>query len=169
VLSRLADDPPPADPSVTDRPAHRATRIRPTSLVVLRRPTEIMIIRSTDPSGEPFLRLPGGGIEPGERAVQAAVREVREEVGATLVNPRLLGVVENIFRTGNTASVHELYFVISGDLAEAGFSDPGWSGLVRGTGQPLAWLTETDLRAGSTPFHPAAVLDLIGDRSTMYR
>lgn len=163
VLSRLANDAaPPADPSATGRPAPRPTRIRPTSLVVLRRAKEILVIHSADPGGEPFLRLPGGGIEPGERAVQAAVREIREEVGATLLNPRLLGVVENLFRTGNDTSVHELCFVISGDLAESGFSEPGWSGLVRDTGQPLAWLPETDLRAGATPFHPAAVLDLIG-------
>lgn len=57
VLSRLADDPPSADTSVTGRPAHRPARIRPTALVVLRRAAEIMVIRSTDPGGEPFLRL----------------------------------------------------------------------------------------------------------------
>ncbi len=162
VLSRIADDEaPPVDPAVPERPAPRPAHIRPTALVVLRRAAEIMLIRSTDSSGEPFLRLLGGGIEPGEQSVQAAVREIREEVGATLVNPRLLGVVENLFRTGSDASVHELCFVVTGDLAEAGFSEPGWSGLVRDTGQPLAWLPWTHLRAGSTPFHPAGVLDLI--------
>jgi len=51
VLSRIADDAPPADPSETDQPPHRPTRIRPTSLVVLRRATEILVIRSTDASG----------------------------------------------------------------------------------------------------------------------
>ncbi len=163
VLSRLADDAaPPADLSATDRPAPRPTRIRPTSLVVLRRAKEILVIRSTGPGGEPFLRLPGGGIEPGERAVQAAVREVREEVGATLLNARLLGVVENLFRTGNREPVHELCFVMSGDLAESGVQRTGWSGLVLDTGQPLTWLPETDLRDGSTPFYPTAVLDLVG-------
>lgn len=161
VLSHLADDPPPADPSTTDRSAPRPARIRPTSLVVLRRAGEIMVIRSTGPGGEPFFRLPGGGIEPGERAVQAAVREVREEVGATLLNPLLLGVVENLFQTGNDASVHELCFVVTGDLVESGFSEPGWFGLVCDTGQPLAWLPETELRAGPIPFHPTAVLELV--------
>jgi len=83
-------------------------------------------------------------------------------VGATLLKARLLGVVENLLWTGNREPVHELCFVMSGDLAESGFSEPGWSGLVLDTGQPLTWPPETDLRDGSTPFHPAAVLDLIG-------
>lgn len=104
VLSRIAEDAPSAA-SVADRPAPRPPRIRPTALVVLRRAADILVIRSTDANGELFLRLPGGGIEPGERAVQAAVREVREEVDATLVEPRLLGVVENLFQTGNGATL----------------------------------------------------------------
>ena len=83
VLSRIAEDAPSAA-SVADRLAPRPPRIRPTALVVLRRAADILVIRSTDANGEPFLRLPGGGIEPGERAAQAAVREVREEVDATL-------------------------------------------------------------------------------------
>lgn len=160
VLSRVADDSPPAAPTA-DRPSGPPARIRPTALVVLRRAAEILVIRSTQPGGEPFLRLPGGGIEPGERAVQAAVREVREEVGATLVGPRLLGVVEHLFLGGNGVTVHEICFVVSGALAEARFTMSGWSGLVCDTGQPLAWLPETELRAGPIPFHPTAVLELV--------
>jgi len=83
-----------------------------------------LVIRSTDANGEPFLRLPGGGIEPGERAAQAAVREVREEVDATLVEPRLLGVVENLFQTGNGATL----FLSGGAVPE---------GQRHGEGQPV--------------------------------
>lgn len=162
VLSRIAGDEAPAgDRAVTDRSTPRPVQIRPTALVVLRRAAHVLVIRSTAPSGAPFLRLPGGGIEPGERAVQAAVREIREEVGATLVDPRLLGVVENLFTTPGAASVHEHCFVISGQLAEPELGERAWSGLVRDTGHPWSWLAEADLRAGSTPFHPAAVLDLL--------
>ena len=64
-------------------------------LVVVDEQGRILLLDCTDPGapGTVWAELPGGGIEPGEDAVQAAVREVLEETGlevpAAAVGPLL--------------------------------------------------------------------------------
>ncbi|MET4782178.1 NUDIX domain-containing protein [Glaciihabitans sp. UYNi722] len=67
-----------------------------------------------NPSG--FHRLIGGSVELGETSLQAFKREIREEFGATVVHPELLGVVENIF-TLDKEPGHEIVFIFGSRLA----------------------------------------------------
>ncbi len=75
--------------------------------------------RGDDPSKTPsaFHRPLGGGVELGERSDAAVVREIAEELHATLIETRLLGVLESIFVYDGTPG-HEVAFVYVGQLAE---------------------------------------------------
>lgn len=65
--------------------------------VVCLRGDEVLLIRRGTPPRQGEWSLPGGRIEPGERAVDAALRELREETGVEAEIIGLLDVVDGIF------------------------------------------------------------------------
>ena len=94
--------------------------VRPISLGIIRRSDgRVLMERGTDVlRNETYWRIIGGGIEFQESAVEALVREVREELGLAVVDVHFLGVMENIFFL-NGAPGHEIMMV-----HEARFQDP---------------------------------------------
>ncbi len=62
---------------------------------------EVLIIERAKPTLSGIWSLPGGHIEPGERAAEAATREVWEETGVTVEILALADVVDVILRDGN--------------------------------------------------------------------
>ncbi len=90
--------------------------------------THHAVLRGHDPTSDRvFHRLLGGSVELGERSRTAIVREIAEELKATLVEPELLGVVENVFTFDGEVG-HEIVFVYAGRLAEGDVVPPegGW-------------------------------------------
>ena len=58
-------------------------------IMLLNRADEVLVARRIDMPGMPAWQMPQGGIDPGETPVQAALRELREEIGTDKVE--LLG------------------------------------------------------------------------------
>jgi 8-oxo-dGTP diphosphatase len=69
----------------------------PTVGVVCLRGAEVLLIRRGTPPRLGEWSLPGGRIEPGERAVDAAARELLEETGVTAELHGVLDVVDGLF------------------------------------------------------------------------
>lgn len=86
--------------------------------VVCLKGDEVLLIRRGTPPRMGEWSLPGGRIEPGERAIDAALRELREETG---VEARILGlidVVDGIFPEANR------HYVLIDYVAEWTSGDP---------------------------------------------
>lgn len=87
----------------------------------------------------PGLCFPGGHVEPGESFVESVIREVREETGLTIENPRLCGVKQ--FQTREGARYVLLFFKANRFSGEICASDEGevfWIPRSRLTHYPLA-------------------------------
>jgi len=137
--------------------------IRVLAIGVFRDGGRILVARGIDPAtGEPFYRPLGGGVEFGERAQTALRREIAEELDGTIEEPRLLGVLENLFEYAGRAG-HEIIFVF-----DARFSDPSWYARTElpvteaGTGwEPARWISIEALSAGPERLVPLGILPLL--------
>jgi 8-oxo-dGTP pyrophosphatase MutT (NUDIX family) len=122
----------------------------------------LLLLRSVDPAdGSVFWFPPGGGIEPGEDASTAAVREVWEETG--LQNLRLEGEVwtrRHVFNWGATTHDQlERWF-----LARVSHFQPAPQGLSAAEQQEITefrWWTLTDMDDTTDLLTPRALPELL--------
>ena len=85
-------------------------RLRQRATVVLVRNGRVLLV--SDESGT--FSMPGGGIEPGEQPVEAAVRELHEETGLTATR------AEFWFTWASSANMHHVFLVeADGEVAIA--------------------------------------------------
>jgi len=153
---------------MTSGTAAPGSSVRVISIAVVRSGGAILLERGEDPDKpEKFLRAVGGGVQFQERALDAVVREWREELGATLTSLVPLGVIENIF-TYLGRPRHEIVFVHAASVQEQWLYEREELTVVEPArdGQPacdhqLVWSTIAKLRADRTPVYPSGLLDLL--------
>jgi ADP-ribose pyrophosphatase YjhB (NUDIX family) len=137
-----------------------ATHIRAIALGLVRRGDALLMSAVRDDHGTlKGWRSPGGGIELGERATEALRRELMEELGQAIAEPRLLAVMENIYQHHGVLG-HEVAFVF-----EAAFADPAayrreaFEYVDGGMPCEAVWIDVARLRARPTPLFPAGLID----------
>ncbi|MGI8522253.1 MAG: NUDIX hydrolase [Nocardioides sp.] len=115
----------------------------------------VSVNRPTNENPDGFHRLVGGGVELGETHREAIVREVDEELGATIHDLAFLATVENIFWIDDVLG-HEIVFLYSGRLEPQPAVIDATLTESDGTIVPVTWRPFDD--AGeSLPLYPAGI------------
>ena len=97
-----------------------------TNMCMVQDGSRVLVINRNDP-GWPGLAFPGGHVEAGEAFADSVIREVYEETGLTIEQPRLCGIKQ--FRTEeNSRYIVLLYRTdkFAGELISSGEGEVFW-------------------------------------------
>jgi ADP-ribose pyrophosphatase YjhB (NUDIX family) len=137
--------------------------IRVKVICIFQNGKRILVGDAFDPSkNEWFYCPPGGGVEFGETSEEALRREIREELDTEIENPKLLGVLENIF-TFNGWQGHEIVFVYDAQLIKHTlYSQDKFTGHEsKGETYNAIWLDLETIGPETPPVYPDGLLELI--------
>jgi 8-oxo-dGTP pyrophosphatase MutT (NUDIX family) len=152
----------PANGTGTEVVRRRAARV-----VVVAADRQVLMIEGFDPHHpeQPYWYTIGGGVEPGETDLEAAVREVWEETGRTITSDDLVGPVhhdEGSFSfEGRTITQEQVFYgwvTERFDAVPAGLAELE----LRSTIQ-IAWVDPAARRARGEAVYPRALEQLVDD------
>ena len=137
-------------------------RVRVIAVAIILKDECLLCMTVLDPdSGETHFRPLGGQIEFGERAADAVVRELREELGREIEVVEHLGTSENIFEVRGEVG-HEYVAQFHARFAQ-GHEPEGLFPLkgIESDGSPIEahWLLLTDALNGAVTLYPAGLSD----------
>ncbi len=55
-----------------------------------------ILLKKRKGSHAPYYSIPGGTLEPGETFEQGAIREIEEEIGITIIEPKVIAITNNL-------------------------------------------------------------------------
>lgn len=144
------------------RPEVPTGRLRPIALGVIRRNDEILVFEGYDPSkAANFFRPLGGGINFGERGAEAIRRELAEELGVDIDDPRYLGTLENLFVYDGRPG-HEICLIYEVTFRDrALYARDRFEGREAESSFHAQWKQLSDFRGGDR-LYPGGLLDLLG-------
>lgn len=147
-------------------PEQRPRRTRIGVRVVVTDGSAVLLLRDTDPGlpGSRWLVTPGGGIDPGETPIEAALRELTEETGlvvtaADLVGPVMTRVAVHGYSDQILTQTEAFYVVVTPRF------EPDTTGHTedeRITLDGHAWVPLADLADPPVPIWPAVLAEVIG-------
>lgn len=128
--------------------SHRSPRLK-ARVAIADRDDRILCVLHAKPDQEPFWCLPGGNVDRGEGLLAAGVRELLEEVGATVV-------VDGALLVADGPAVDAVEVILRGSLAdgEPGTTDTSGDAYLA----DVAWFPRTNLPPS---FRPAALRTLL--------
>lgn len=120
---------------------------------------KVLLYEGQSKTGDKFLRPLGGHIEMGEYAIDAARREIKEELRTAPTDVTLLTIRENIFHYDGKLT-HEYIFLFRASLVDTTFYEklhiPFYEGEVVGA---ATWHDIASLRQSSIPVVPDGVVE----------
>ncbi|HEK1011780.1 TPA: NUDIX hydrolase [Pseudomonas putida] len=145
-----------------------APRIRPLALCVFHHQGRILVNIFKDPITKQTLSRPlGGGIDFGERASDAVIREIDEELGQSINDVRLLGSLESLF-TYDGKPGHEIVQVFDARFDDESLYEQPWLDGRESDGGPFRakWCNSAEL-ARDYPLVPQGLLDMLRNLSLL--
>ena len=135
--------------------------VRAKAICVFLNGGRLLAIAGFDPTKEQRFWVPiGGRVEFGELSRDAIVREVREELSTEIEDPRLLGVLENIFTFDGDAG-HEIVFVYDATFIDTSFYERKEVIGVEGNNEFTAHWIDPHAPMNGWPLYPDGLLDLL--------
>jgi 8-oxo-dGTP pyrophosphatase MutT (NUDIX family) len=137
--------------------------IRPIALGIFCHDGKLLVFEGHDANkGETFYRPLGGGIEFGEYGAQAMAREIREEIGAVVMDVRYLGLCENIFTYAGEPG-HEIALLFDGRFVDRSLYERDEMEAVEPGGVTfrVLWKPLADFADGRVPLYPDGLLEFL--------